>query len=58
MNTPRLITAKEREARRTGKTSPVPTAMPPNTVRWRKKGCKTCQPIVVPTRVTITPDAP
>lgn len=38
---PRLITKEERAAR----------ASPPvNTVRWRKKGCKSCKPIVVPTR--------
>lgn len=30
---------------------------PINTVRWHKKGCKTCRPIVVPVRpsATMTP---
>ena len=55
---PRLITAAERASRRDANTMPTPAIASPRTVLWRKKGCKSCQPIVVPTRVTITPDAP
>jgi len=53
-----VITAAERAARRAANTMPTPAIASPRTVLWRKKGCKSCQPIVVPTRVTITPDAP
>ena len=37
-------------------TQPPPAKIP--TVRWRKKGCRNCQPIVVPTRALTAPASP
>lgn len=48
-----IITAAERAARRNGQSSPVAAPQTVNTVRWHKKGCKTCKPIVVPTRQVV-----
>lgn len=55
---PRLITAQERAARRAGNAMPAHAIATPRTVLWRKKGCKSCQPIAVPTREILTPAKP
>ncbi len=51
----RLITAAERAARRLANIAPS-TQLP--AVLWRKKGCKTCQPIKVVTKPLNEPIQP
>lgn len=51
MSAPRIITAAERAARRNSnpiQTRPELESAP--AVLWRKKGCTTCKPLIVPTK--------
>lgn len=55
MNTITIIYNKD-GTRKTTESEPLAHAR--TSVLWRKKGCKTCKPIVVSTRATIVPATP